>query len=225
MFPHGKGRRCVHKSQLIRGPLIPLVQPGIAMVSTGPHWESERFKPIDEEGMKKAYREVVCFSSLSVTALFVEVAQMRAVHSSVFYLPSNIRLHAYYRSTLPGHENCYQFRFPVSTKDGIAKNPAGRQNHTYNWAAFPELNEFAGRLWGSLLSDQEFETNIGTDVAEEPTLGERNKARNGGIVTRYWDVWNMGATRPDAHMEWTHKALDCLHVRRFPLLYAPTHGI
>lgn len=83
--------------------------------------------------------------------------------------------------------------------DPLAQNPTGNHTGTYHWHYFVEYNEVARDTWGR----GKFALGIG-DVDSE------GASRN--LTTEYWDVWNLGATRPDAHVAWTGKHEDCLHV-------------
>jgi hypothetical protein len=137
---------------------------------------------------------------------------MKKLYESLQTFPEDLPLRFMYRSTMPGHENCYKFHYPVTKFDAAAKDPTGNRNKTYHWHWFPDYNAFAKELWGDGL----FSINhSGTRLDEEQddfeiraNLGKRGAA----LTTEYWDIWNLSATRPDAHIAWNGNHVDCLHV-------------
>lgn len=96
------------------------------------------------------------------------------------------------RSIMPGHEHCENYSDPVPPYHRIAIDPCGERKTTYGWHLFPEFNAITKR--------------------------DFSHASRNDIQIEYWDVWKMGAVRPDAHVAWVGSFFDCLHVR-------PSHDI
>lgn len=98
-------------------------------------------------------------------------------------------LDVYFRSTLPGHKNCINYTEPVSPSDPIAVDPTGERGNTFRWHLFPEYNR----------------------LARDAFNGRKNE--EGNVQLNYFDVWEMSATRPDAHVgSLAGNTNDCLHV-------------
>src|SRR5258706_9428760 len=91
------------------------------------------------------------------------------------------------RSIIPGHEHCENYRDPVPPTHEIALDPSGERKQTWGWHLFPDFNVI--------------------------TKADFSHQKRGSVQIEYWDVWKMGATRPDAHVSWTGGFFDCLHVR------------
>lgn len=136
---------------------------------------------------------------------------MNKVYESFFSFPSDLPLHIMYRSTMPGHENCERYHYPVTRFDEAAQDPTGRRNKTYHWHWFPEYNAFAKELWG--------DGPLSPDSIAGQTKGgvkwqaKTDRVGDTSVETEYWDIWNLSATRPDAHIAWQGHFADCLHVR------------
>jgi hypothetical protein len=117
-----------------------------------------------------------------------------------------------YRSTMPGHENCHKFHYPVTSFDRAAIDPTGERNKTYHWHWFAEYNSFAKGLWGDgPIALNRSRTNLHGDQDDLERRANANK-RGLALTTEYWNIWNLSATRPDAHISWNGNHVDCLHV-------------
>jgi hypothetical protein len=92
------------------------------------------------------------------------------------------------RSIIPGHEHCENYRDPVPPTHEIALDPTGERKQTWGWHLFPGFNAI--------------------------TEADFSHQKRGSVRIEYWNVWEMGATRPDAHIAWTGGFFDCLHVSR-----------
>ena len=92
------------------------------------------------------------------------------------------------RSIIPGHEHCENYRDPVPPTHEIALDPTGERKQTWGWHLFPDFNAI--------------------------TKADFSHQKRGSVRIEYWDVWEMGATRPDAHVAWTGSFFDCLHVSK-----------
>ena len=136
---------------------------------------------------------------------------MKKVYDSFLSFPSDLPLRVMYRSTMPGHENCHKYHYPVTYFDQVAQDPTGERNRTYHWHWFPEYNEFARELWGSGALSLGDLSNRGEEVLERG-VSSTTEREPSTVITEYWDIWNMSATRPDAHIAWNGHFVDCLHV-------------
>ena len=136
---------------------------------------------------------------------------MRKVYDSLSTLPTNLDLRILYRSTLPGHNDCDKKLYPVTKYDESAINPTGDNKGPYHWHWFPQYNAIARQLWGG----GQWSVGSNPRLKVEDKWEKRDQMSDpwgSGIVTDYWDVWNLAATRPDAHVAWANKFNDCLHV-------------
>lgn len=166
---------------------------GIVLINTGPHWEPDRFKPSTEAQMQLAYN-----------------LTMQKVYESLSALPSTLDLRILYRSTLPGHKDCEKKLYPVTKYDDAAVHPTGPFTGPYHWHWFPQYNDVARELWGlGRWSVRSKSRSTIEDKWERRHLSQ--DSWGSGIVTDYWDVWNLAATRPDAHVAWANRFMDCLH--------------
>lgn len=130
---------------------------------------------------------------------------MKKVYDSFQSFPSDLPIRMMYRSTLPGHEYCMRYHYPVTMFEEIARDPTPSKNH-YHYHWFPEFNAFAKGLWDG----GQFSLNLKSTSNEQlGTLEWRSNGRS-SVTTEYWDVWNMAVTRPDAHVG--NDGKDCLHV-------------
>ncbi|KIM24790.1 hypothetical protein M408DRAFT_229202 [Serendipita vermifera MAFF 305830] len=168
-------------------------KPSIVLISTGPHWEPARFgRAVTESQMKQAYELV-----------------MRKVYDSFLSFPSDLPIRVMYRSTMPGHEYCTRYHYPVTLFDDIAKDPTPSKNH-YHYHWFPKYNAFAKGLWdeGPLSLSRNRMQEVDIDILKSRG-GPAKREPEASVATEYWDVWNMTVTRPDAHVG--NNGRDCLH--------------
>lgn len=96
---------------------------------------------------------------------------------------------ALWRAVSPGDPECEQYPQPSNgrTSHFSTKNPDAWQ---FNWNAYPEMNmQSASRL------------------SYRPST-DRRALRTTPHAMRYFDVWPMSVTRPDAHLK---PAIDCMH--------------
>jgi len=90
------------------------------------------------------------------------------------------------RSIIPGHEHCENYHDPVLPTHEISLEPTGERKQTWGWHLFLDFNAI--------------------------TRADFSHQNRGSVQIEYWDVWEMGATRPDAHVAWVGSGFDCLHV-------------
>jgi len=107
-----------------------------------------------------------------------------------FFVNSPLPTLTFFRATSPAHQHCNNYSEPITLTSSAAINPTPEE-HLYGWHLFPEYNRMARKLFGS------------------------SKHNN----TRYFDIWPLSVTRPDAHAGWHNTDFDCLHVR------LPTHPL
>ncbi|KAG8905646.1 hypothetical protein FRB99_008487 [Tulasnella sp. 403] len=105
-------------------------------------------------------------------------------------------MRVFYRAVSPGHEGCEGYHTPVSATDQITR-PVEVRTNSYGWHLFPRYNDLARKSFSSFYAG-------GLD----------------GIA--YWDIWNMSAVRPDAHVGYSVTNWDCMHVRS--ILQSPNGG-
>lgn len=99
-----------------------------------------------------------------------------------FFVNSPLPTLTFFRATSPAHQHCNNHSDPITLTSSAAINPAP-EKHLYGWHLFPEYNRMARELFGS------------------------SKHNN----TRYFDIWPLSVTRPDAHIGWHNNDFDCLH--------------
>lgn len=87
-------------------------------------------------------------------------------------------IHAFFRSTSPGHQDCNLFSSPAALNSTIALNPTPKKD-VFGWYLFPTYNKIAHEIW----------------TAPDASKGgwrEWFKGSNHGVSRlRFWDIWSM----------------------------------
>ncbi|KAG8901650.1 hypothetical protein FRB99_005179 [Tulasnella sp. 403] len=106
------------------------------------------------------------------------------ISDTMAHFAERMPLRVLHRSIAPGHQDCGKFKDPVDPSHPITVPPVTH----HGWQLFPQYNEVAKTKY--------------TSTFEGRTTGR----------PAYWDIWKMSAVRPDAHVGFTGKSWDCLHV-------------
>lgn len=109
-----------------------------------------------------------------------------------------------YRSTAPGHQDCFD-EAPVSSVVNMTYDIFLQRYATtkYDWHLFDEYNQYARRTLEKEFASRLTTPRSNTDVSTANT----NNTKLGSVHFHYLNVYNMTVLRPDQHVQ----ANDCLH--------------